>query len=109
MIIFVSCVGELMSIEELRPLFSLANFNELRVDFDEPPAKLLAPPDEESSSFIFGFWRLEPGTFDELDDVDDVDVVEEFEFTGLVASRRLEIRVGLLLLLLLFELLFANI
>ena len=84
-----SPVGELMSIDAFKLVFSLVSLSELRRDFEEPPARLLAPPDEESSSFIFGFCKLfEPSSLEDEEDVDDVDVVEELEGTGLVAKRR---------------------
>ena len=53
--------------------------------------RLLAPPDDESSSFKFAFCKLEPRSFDEDEDVDEVDVVDEFELTGFVASSKLDV------------------
>jgi hypothetical protein len=87
----VSCVDEeFISIEAFRLLLSLASLRELRIDLEEelaPLAKLLAPPEDDSSSFRFWLWTfVEPSSLEEEEDVEDVDVVDELELTGLVAA-----------------------
>lgn len=78
-----------MDIAAFKLLFSLASFSELLVDFEEP-IRLLAPPDDESSSFRFAFCKLEPRSLDDDEDVDEVDVVDEDEF-GFVASSKFDV------------------
>ncbi len=87
----VSCVGEeFISIEAFRLLLSLASLRELRIDLEEevaPLARLLAPPEDDSSSFRFWLWTfVEPSSLEEEEDVEDVDVVDELELTGFVAA-----------------------